>query len=524
MGIKLKAAPSEAYAEWIAKEVEEYDVPGLELDKPTILDIGANIGAFTVWALERWPTAVVTCYEPVPANFEMLKSNVMDAQLAGELGAGAGVHHGVQNVAVTSDGQPLTLLGGQNAGTWSRHVLSGRMGDSIQVRAIAASTLPPCEVLKLDTEGCELEILRGYRHLDACKAVLLEWHRTEDIEPIRALLTATGFSLYGETGPSGHETGTMRWVKTDLMPERAKTRLFLAVPGWNCSQYHAQSREMLLVECARRGVELIVHPDRTSGLERARNISVAMFLATDSTHLLFCDADIAFRPDDIFEMVETGFPLIGVPYAKKGFDFEYVAAAVKAGVKPEHLREYSGSYVYNDKPNQTKGFTHKATGRRYLEVDTVGTGLMLIKREVIVAFLERWYEETAYITDYDPKGHVHHNLFDHERDPDCDYERSVRALRAAAAKYALRAARGDGVNAQYDLTVAAAEYALQKDRGPVAYGRYLTEDYSFCRRWQMMGGKVMLAIDATTAHQGPFVFEGQASHMFPRGENKEAAE
>ena len=74
--VKLKAAPSEAYADWIAKEVWEYDIPGLELETPFVLDIGANIGAFACWALERWPGAEVNCYEPVPANFDMLRQNV----------------------------------------------------------------------------------------------------------------------------------------------------------------------------------------------------------------------------------------------------------------------------------------------------------------------------------------------------------------------------------------------------------------------------------------------------------------
>ena len=275
-----------------------------------------------------------------------------------------------------------------------------------------------------------------------------------------------------------------------------------------------------------KATSLTIHADRTSGLERARNISVAMFLNTDSTHLLFVDADIAFRPDDVFEMIEAGFALIGVPYAKKGFDFAYVAKAVQEGVKPEHLHEYSGSYVFNDKPGQTKGFTHKATGRRYIEVDTVGTGMMLLRRDVITTMMEHWYEETAYISDYAPVGHVHHNLFDHERDPACDYEVAVRALKAAAAEYGKQSCEGQSVSsgAQQAALVAMADYAYQRGRGPEAYGRYLTEDYSFCRRWQMTGGKVMLAIDATTAHQGPFVFQGQASHMFKPGENKEAAE
>lgn len=44
--------------------------------RPVILDIGANVGSFAAWALNRWPGAHVHCYEPLPDNFALLKKNL----------------------------------------------------------------------------------------------------------------------------------------------------------------------------------------------------------------------------------------------------------------------------------------------------------------------------------------------------------------------------------------------------------------------------------------------------------------
>ena len=48
----------------------------IKIPSPVILDIGANIGAFALWAIGRWPGCRLHCYEPLPANFDMLRQNL----------------------------------------------------------------------------------------------------------------------------------------------------------------------------------------------------------------------------------------------------------------------------------------------------------------------------------------------------------------------------------------------------------------------------------------------------------------
>ena len=44
----------------------------------TVVDVGALIGSFTLWAQEQWPNAIIHAYEPDPESFEYLKKNNLE--------------------------------------------------------------------------------------------------------------------------------------------------------------------------------------------------------------------------------------------------------------------------------------------------------------------------------------------------------------------------------------------------------------------------------------------------------------
>jgi len=46
---------------------------GTDLD---ILDIGANVGSFALWATRRWPGSRLRCFEPNPETFAILNRNL----------------------------------------------------------------------------------------------------------------------------------------------------------------------------------------------------------------------------------------------------------------------------------------------------------------------------------------------------------------------------------------------------------------------------------------------------------------
>ena len=49
---------------------------GLDIpDSPTIIDIGANAGFFSLFAASRFPGARIFSYEPIEGNFRQLQRN-----------------------------------------------------------------------------------------------------------------------------------------------------------------------------------------------------------------------------------------------------------------------------------------------------------------------------------------------------------------------------------------------------------------------------------------------------------------
>jgi hypothetical protein len=47
-------------------------------------------------------------------------------------------------------------------------------------------------------------------------------------------------------------------------------------------------------------------------------------------------------------------------------------------------------------------------------------------------------------------------------------------------------------------------------------GRYLSEDYTFCRRWEAMGGKVYVDANSNLAHQGGKIYRGDVAGSLSR--------
>lgn len=91
-------------------------------------------------------------------------------------------------------------------------------------------------------------------------------------------------------------------------------------------------------------------------ISRARNNLVAKFLANpDATHLMFIDADIAWNPDSVLQMVLHDKGVVCGAYPMKTEPVKYVLNII------ENARHVGSLY----------------------EVSTAGTGFMLIKREVI---------------------------------------------------------------------------------------------------------------------------------------------
>ena len=163
-----------------------------------------------------------------------------------------------------------------------------------------------------------------------------------------------------------------------------------------------------------------------SNVNRARNTCASKFLSGDATHLMFVDADIKFNPTDVVKLLTHDKDIVGGIYPQKTLPPKMVVNTIDNGKREGNL----------------------------IEVGTIGTGFMLIKRTVF----EKLIEEGA--TPYNDQMELINNN-------------------------------------QYDFFQCTID----------SRGRYLTEDWSFCRRWRQVGGEVWADLDVALEHVGYFRFQ-----------------
>jgi len=166
-----------------------------------------------------------------------------------------------------------------------------------------------------------------------------------------------------------------------------------------------------------------------SNVNRARNSCAAKFLAGDATHLMFVDADIQFRPEDIVKLVAHDKDIVGGIYPQKTLPSKMVVNTLENGKREGDL----------------------------VEVGTLGTGFMLIKRGVF-----------------------------------------ERMIAAGTQKYTDAIGLEESANNyQYDFFNCTID----------SQGRYLTEDWSFCRKWRELGGTIWADTTIPLVHVGYYRFQ-----------------
>jgi hypothetical protein len=251
--------------------------------------------------------------------------------------------------------------------------------------------------------------------------------------------------------------------------ELKKNKLFIATPmygGMNHGLYMKSCLD-LQTTLTRYGIEhKFSFLFNESLITRARNYLVDEFLRTDYTHMIFIDSDIHFNPQDVIAMLALDKDVIGGPYPKKTINWNNVREAVikNPNIEPRELESLVGEYVFN----VAKGTTHFEVTEP-LEVLEIGTGYMMIKREVF----EKMRVEYPKI----------HYKPDHVGQANFDGSRYIHAF-------------FDTVIDHIDSVVGGGS------------DRYLSEDYMFCQLWRKMGGQIWLCPWMKTQHIGSYAFTG----------------
>ena len=198
-------------------------------------------------------------------------------------------------------------------------------------------------------------------------------------------------------------------------------------------------------------------------ITRARANLVTIFLDDpDATHFLFVDADIGFKPEHVFRLIECGADVVAGVYPIKHVNWDKAKRVLQSN-RPQVASAALDYVLEIDDPDRVvvvNGFTR---------VRYAGTGFLMIRRHV----LERMCRHPAYASLQFLREH------------------SLDALAGSLNRFALFECMIDPKT-----------------------GTYLSEDFAFCKRWTDIGGEIWADLESRLDHVGPSVFHGDVSSQF----------
>lgn len=183
------------------------------------------------------------------------------------------------------------------------------------------------------------------------------------------------------------------------------------------------------------GISTLSFPD----IAELRSMFTTIWYDTmpNSSHILFLDADMGFAPDLVTDMIMLDEPLVGSIYPQRKLPLSWAGSGT--------------------------GTTTTQRRGDFMEVEGVGFGCTLIRRDCIAKMIEKYPELIDTRLQLHPAGET---------------------LRQTGTNRLLRFFE------KLDLP----------DRGVVS------EDLSFCIRWRQAGGQVWAAIGHKISHVGPYDF------------------
>lgn len=140
---------------------DEYRLGSLGHGPKSILDVGANVGVFTLRAAELFPEARISAFEPSPLAYQQLAQNVRANPALSNIAThrcavvGSSALHEVQ-FWIDATGSPCSTL--IDSAVRDRAVGRWEKVPTVSLTSVLASA-GAVDLLKLDVEGAEYELL-----------------------------------------------------------------------------------------------------------------------------------------------------------------------------------------------------------------------------------------------------------------------------------------------------------------------------------------------------------------------------
>ena len=170
----------------------------------TVLDVGANVGQFTLVAARRvGPTGQVHAFEPTPELAEHIQGNLelngLENVVVNEVAVSDAAGHAVLHLVEPDDPGENSIVN-PSPGSRTLEVPSVTLDGYVAEHAIGS-----VDVIKIDIEGAEMPALGGARDLlsgDDSPVLVLEFHPTtlsysgHSPEDMLGLLNSYGYAFY----------------------------------------------------------------------------------------------------------------------------------------------------------------------------------------------------------------------------------------------------------------------------------------------------------------------------------------
>jgi len=167
----------------------------------TVIDIGGNLGAFSIYAATHSENTKVFAYEPMTKTYSLLEENIRLNNLQKSIAA---FNYGVGS---NNEKRKLFLTGGSPFNTLYPDFYPAKPEyDFVEIQLVTldniflSNKIDQCDLIKCDCEGAEYEIFYNTSdfYLGKVKEIRLEYHNLDNnanhIDQLTAFLGQKGFT------------------------------------------------------------------------------------------------------------------------------------------------------------------------------------------------------------------------------------------------------------------------------------------------------------------------------------------
>ena len=173
LNIKIRVNSTDLMALTHVWMIQEYSNSGFDInDSDIVIDIGAHIGLFALFASQFCKQGKIFCFEPIKENYELLVENINSNKIKNIIPF---------NFAVSKESDSVKIFINDD---YSGHSMFLETNNFVIVKSksildiFSENNIQECNFLKLDCEGAEYDIINSLPSdfLNKIKKSVIEYH------------------------------------------------------------------------------------------------------------------------------------------------------------------------------------------------------------------------------------------------------------------------------------------------------------------------------------------------------------